>query len=92
MHGDFLFKKKKKAGLEVFVLEGGYKSYRQWVRETFLIPFPMFILGGETGSGKTRVLKCMKDLGSQTIDLEFLARHKGSAIGRLENPPQPATY
>jgi tRNA 2-selenouridine synthase len=81
----------EKAGLEVFVLEGGYKSYRQWVRETFLIPFPMFILGGETGSGKTRVLKCMKDLGSQTIDLEFLARHKGSAFGSLENTPQPDT-
>jgi tRNA 2-selenouridine synthase len=51
----------------------------------------MFILGGETGSGKTRVLKCMKDLGSQTIDLEFLARHKGSAFGSLENTPQPDT-
>mmetsp|Transcript_7672 Transcript_7672/g.17375 ORF Transcript_7672/g.17375 Transcript_7672/m.17375 type:complete len:573 (-) Transcript_7672:101-1819(-) len=50
------------------------------------------IVGGPTGSGKTRVLHYLRDvLGEQIIDLEGLANHSGSAFGFVghENAPQP---
>lgn len=79
------------AGLEVFLLQGGYKAYRRAVLELFDQPLPLKILGGYTGSGKTELLKEMKILGAQVIDLEALAHHKGSAFGALGQPEQPSS-
>jgi tRNA 2-selenouridine synthase len=48
------------------------------------------ILGGPTGSGKTKVLLALRDLlGEQIIDLEGLANHSGSAFGFVGHAPQP---
>jgi len=48
------------------------------------------ILGGPTGSGKTKVLHALRDiLGEQIIDLEGLANHSGSAFGFVGHEPQP---
>ncbi|MBU6342532.1 MAG: tRNA 2-selenouridine(34) synthase MnmH, partial [Bacteroidetes bacterium] len=78
------------AGLDVITLEGGYKAYRQYIRSQFeTIPLKLFVLGGRTGSGKTKILKAMAQMGAQVLDLEGLAHHKGSAfgfIGELEQP------
>ncbi|KAK3266923.1 hypothetical protein CYMTET_24483 [Cymbomonas tetramitiformis] len=50
----------------------------------------LFVLGGRTGSGKTRVLHEMQAMGAQMIDLEGLAQHCGSTFGRLRHTiPQP---
>ena len=38
------------------VLEGGYKVYRRWVLEQFERPWPVRLLGGQTGTGKTDLL------------------------------------
>ncbi|WP_423129110.1 tRNA 2-selenouridine(34) synthase MnmH [Gaoshiqia sp. Z1-71] len=76
---------------QVYVLEGGYKAYRNYVLDFFAQPFKLRILGGYTGSGKTRLLKEFKARGLQVIDLEGLARHKGSAFGGINQPPQPTT-
>jgi tRNA 2-selenouridine synthase len=76
-------------GFKVCTLVGGYKAYRKWVREQFEKPYPVNILGGFTGSGKTEVLAAMKQKGENVIDLEQLANHKGSAFGALGMPPQP---
>ena len=46
---------------------------------------PFMILGGKTGSGKTKVLKKLLHY----IDLEGLARHRGSSFGGLLQP-QPS--
>lgn len=78
------------AGLKVTLLKGGYKAYRSRVPEYLLSPLPMVVLGGKTGSGKTEILKLLKDSGEQVIDLEALASHKGSAFGLLGMPPQPS--
>lgn len=75
----------------VFVLEGGYKSFRRWVLEFVQGDFPLVILGGYTGSAKTEVLADLKSGGEQVIDLEGLAHHKGSAFGSLGQEPQPTT-
>lgn len=81
----------KTAGLQVNLLEGGYKAYRQWVRHTVTQPRPIWILGGMTGTGKTLVLHALAELGEQVLDLEGLANHRGSSYGNVCLPPQPST-
>ncbi len=74
---------------EVYVLEGGYKAFRNYLLKFLEQPFQMRVLGGFTGSGKTGILKELTALGEQVIDLEGIARHKGSAFGALGELPQP---
>ena len=78
------------AGFDVVTLVGGYKAYRQYVRDQFeQLPVSLLVLGGKTGSGKTKILHAMERLGAQVIDLERLAHHKGSAFGTIGELPQP---
>ncbi len=76
-------------GIEVTLLERGYKSYRSHVLDKLSHRIPLIILGGYTGSGKTEILKHIRESGYQSVDLEGLANHKGSAFGALGKPPQP---
>jgi tRNA 2-selenouridine synthase len=76
-------------GFKVYTLVGGYKKFRNYVLDTFKLPFQFNILGGYTGSGKTALLKSLKEKGETVIDLEALAVHKGSAFGSIGLPPQP---
>ena len=76
--------------IETEILEGGYKAYRHHVLEYLEQERRYIILGGLTGSGKTDILRRMKVLGHQVIDLEGIASHKGSAFGSLGQPPQPS--
>ena len=71
------------AGLDVAVLKGGYKAYRNWVLGKFSVPEQFLVLGGLTGSGKTRVLHRLQALGQAVLDIEDRAAHRGSAFGRL---------
>lgn len=72
------------------VLENGYKSYRNHVISGLSGKRKVIVLGGMTGSSKTHILKRIRDLGSQVVDLEGLANHKGSAFGALGQLPQPS--
>ena len=76
-------------GFRVYQLKGGYKAYRNWALAQFEKPYHLRVLGGFTGSGKTRLLKELKNKGERTLDLEALAHHKGSAFGWLGEAPQP---
>jgi tRNA 2-selenouridine synthase len=76
-------------GFKVYTLIGGYKKFRNYVLDTFKLPFQFNILSGYTGSGKTEVLKAMKEKGERVIDLEGIANHKGSAFGNIGMPKQP---
>jgi tRNA 2-selenouridine synthase len=78
------------AGFEVNLLQGGYKTYRKWVLDCLEKPQLISIIGGKTGSGKTYMLKELKELGEQVVDLEALAHHKGSAFGSIGELPQPS--
>jgi len=73
------------------LLEGGYKSYRHYILERLSGKGKMIVLGGLTGSSKTYVLRYLRSIGQQIIDLEGLANHKGSAFGALGELPQPST-
>lgn len=75
-------------GLKVFTLSKGYKAFRNWVLREFENEKSVVILGGKTGSAKTKILHQLKENGEQIIDLEALAHHKGSAFGNLGEEPQ----
>jgi len=76
-------------GFKVYTLIGGYKKFRTRVLETFKLPFDLKILGGYTGAGKTEVIKELEKAGEHVIDLEDIAKHKGSAFGNIGMPAQP---
>ncbi|HAD14792.1 MAG TPA: tRNA 2-selenouridine(34) synthase MnmH [Saprospirales bacterium] len=80
----------RQSGFDVVTLHGGYKAYRQYILDGFkTTSLKLIVLGGRTGSGKTKILHKLKNLGEQIIDLEGLAHHKGSAFGFIGEQPQP---
>lgn len=76
-------------GFEVYLIEGGYKNYRRWSAAQFEKSYQLTILGGMTGSGKTRLLHQLQAMGEQIIDLEELAQHQGSSYGTMNKMVQP---
>jgi len=76
-------------GFEIYILQGGYKSFRRWVARQWEKPYAFHVVGGYTGSGKTAILKQLKNDGHQIIDLEDLAQHQGSTYGSLNKLIQP---
>ncbi len=78
------------AGLEVGVLEGGYKAYRSFIRDSLARYRRLAVLGGKTGSGKTDILEHISREGLQVVNLEAIAHHKGSAFGDLGQLNQPS--
>jgi tRNA 2-selenouridine synthase len=79
------------SGIQTFVLDGGYRSYRRFIRSELNKSQPIVVLGGKTGSGKSEILREMAKMGEQIIDLEKLANHRGSAFGALGQEKQPTT-
>ncbi|MCX7814306.1 MAG: tRNA 2-selenouridine(34) synthase MnmH [Tepidimonas ignava] len=75
-------------------LQGGYKGYRRWVVEQLDALPPTLdwrVIAGPTGSGKTRLLQALAARGAQVLDLEALARHRGSILGAWpDGQPQPS--
>jgi len=72
-------------GLDQPRVAGGYKAMRRFLIDSIdriSGEIPIVILGGRTGSGKTRVLKQLNN----SIDLEGLANHRGSAFGPTATP------
>ena len=68
-------------GLPTITLSGGYKSFRSFAQSTFNERYPLLVIGGLTGCGKTELLSHLRTFGQQTIDIEGLARHRGSSFG-----------
>ncbi len=77
-------------GYKVYLLEGGYKAYRNWVLEQFNTSYNLNIVSGFTGSNKTGTLNTLSDSVPTVIDLEGLANHRGSAFGHIGLNPQPS--
>ncbi len=74
-------------------LEGGYKTYRRDVLDRLeALPqgFTFRVICGPTGSGKSRLLAALAGTGHQMLDLETLAKHRGSVLGRLPEQAQPS--
>lgn len=73
-------------GWRVDTIAGGYKSWRSLVVKALYdtpVASPVVVLDGNTGSAKTEILRLLPGLGVQVVDLEGLARHRGSLFGGL---------
>lgn len=77
-------------GFKVTLLEGGYKAYRSWILEQFEKDYNFKIIGGYTGSAKTDLLLDLANDNHAIVDLEGIAHHRGSALGGINQPPQPS--
>lgn len=79
-------------GWHAATLAGGYRAYRRAVIEALVaLPekFRWCVICGRTGSGKSRLLEALDAAGAQVLDLEQLARHRGSVLGNVPQAPQP---
>lgn len=79
-------------GWRAVQLEGGYRAYRRHVVDRLgSVPrtFSYRVICGVTGSGKSRLLAALAEAGAQTLDLEGLAKHRGSLLGDLPDAAQP---
>ncbi|HYF58671.1 MAG TPA: tRNA 2-selenouridine(34) synthase MnmH [Burkholderiaceae bacterium] len=82
-----------RVGWRTTVVEGGYKAFRRHVIDALdALPRPMrfLVVGGRTGSAKSRLLERLAAHGEQVLDLERLASHRGSVLGGLPGEPQPS--
>ncbi len=73
-------------GWRAEAVQGGYKSYRRLVTQALYdepIHMRFLQLGGYTGTAKTALLPRLAARGVQVIDLEGLARHRGSLLGAM---------
>ena len=81
MRSEIAVKWLNECGVKVNRLKGGYKNFRNWVISQHLdienYIKDWIIIGGLTGSGKTDFLRSFKE----SIDLERIANHRGSAFG-----------
>ncbi len=71
------------AGIDYPLVVGGYKAMRRFLLaeiDRMASTLPLAIVGGRTGSGKTRVIQAIR---KPAVDLEALAQHRGSSFGRL---------
>ncbi len=80
----------EKYKLNPLTLKGGYKMYRRWVLDRFSKKMNIVVIGGKTGTGKTRLLSLLEKYKYQTIDLEGFACHRGSTFGGLGMKEQPS--
>lgn len=82
-------------GWRVETLKGGYQSYRRLVVRQLYdsdFPAPVVLLDGNTGTAKTEVIRRLPALGVQSIDLEGLANHRGSALGGHGDQPSQKAF
>ncbi len=73
-------------GIEVLRVEGGYRAYRGFIlrdMERLLKNKRFIVLAGKTGVGKTRILRKLKEEGYPVVDLEGLAKDRGSVFGKM---------
>ena len=72
----------QECGINYPLVHGGYKAMRRFLMEQLELNTAnskMVIIHGRTGVGKTRLLQQLSNM----LDLEGLARHRGSSFGNL---------
>ncbi|SCX21295.1 tRNA 2-selenouridine synthase [Nitrosomonas eutropha] len=80
----------KDAGVDRPLIIGGYKQARQFLINTidrFSENHTLLVITGPTGSGKTQLIQEIRN-SYPVLDIEALARHRGSAFGGM-SLPQP---
>lgn len=88
----------KEIGFKVYILQGGYRSFRRLVHKELgrlPLPYDFWVLTGPTGSGKTELIELFSTLDpfpdkAAALNLEALAGHCGSVFGHLPHSRQPS--
>lgn len=73
-------------GIHAIKLDNGYKGYRKHINENLPVivkDIKFIVLYGNTGTGKTEILKCLRNQGMNVLDLEGAANHRGSTLGSV---------
>ncbi|MDC2963491.1 tRNA 2-selenouridine(34) synthase MnmH [Gammaproteobacteria bacterium] len=79
----------KTSGVDVNRIRCGYKSLRSELVNVLNQDHSLLLVGGKTGVGKTKILAEF----AQAIDLENMAKHRGSAFGNyIESQPAQAQF
>ena len=83
----------KDIGVDVDIVKSGFKSLRNFclkiIDDTSKDKKHWIILAGRTGSNKTKLINKLNN----SIDLEKLANHRGSAFGKRSTPqPTPINF
>jgi tRNA 2-selenouridine synthase len=82
----------REVGWRAATVEGGYRTWRRLVQDALYnrpLAHRLILLDGNTGTGKTALLTRVAAAGGQVLDLEGLARHRGSVLGAMPGG-QPA--
>lgn len=72
--------------MPIYVIDGGYKEYRNYVinnLNSYDEKFKFIVLHGYTGVGKTEGLKKLELKGHEVLDLENIAQNSGSVFGNI---------
>ena len=82
-------------GWRAETVSGGYMTFRRLVNAMLHddpLPHRLVLLDGYTGTAKTALLSRLAARGVQVVDLEGLARHRGSLLGEMDGgqPSQKA--
>lgn len=73
-------------GINAIKLNNGYKGYRKYINEQLpavVEEIQFIVLYGNTGTGKTDILKALKRENMNILDLEGCANHRGSVLGSV---------
>lgn len=73
-------------GIRTYRLTGGFRAYRKWVVETLeTMDFKprVCVISGNTGAGKTAILRKLQEEGYPVLDLEAISGHRGSIFGHV---------
>jgi len=73
-------------GMNIIKVDGGYKKYRKYIYEN--LPnlnekMNYIVIHGNTGVGKTEILKELEKQGEKILDFEGAANHRGSLLGGI---------
>lgn len=82
-------------GWRASVLTGGYQTYRRLVVDCLYeqsFSAPIVLLDGNTGTGKTELLRLLPKQGVQILDLEEIANHRGSVLGQTGAQPSQKAF
>src|SRR6056297_300544 len=73
-------------GMTIIKVDGGYKYYRKYIYENLPVinkKMKYIVIHGNTGVGKTEILKELEKKGEKILDFEGAANHRGSLLGGI---------
>ena len=72
--------------MTIIKVDGGYKYYRKYIYENLPVlngKMKYIVIHGNTGVGKTEILKELEAKGEKILDFEGAANHRGSLLGGI---------